>query len=259
MPNDRRRSISLQRFSLGDMLRCGVDIRRVAADAGSLEAAAGRVVDHLHHTLRDPESGRHCCVLLRCFVTLPLASLDAGLQTAARAAAGDQPIGDDTRCLVLLATAGERREWNDRRASAGHRAIPLPSPEVVAQAPMISRMIQQMGVDIGTLVARVPRAAGASGERNYDVFYVEEAAGSPYIPAQKEFVEPFGVRSVIGFGGILQEEFFVFVLFSREAVPREAASRFRTLAMDARLALLRHEGRTVFETGRVPVFVEKPA
>lgn len=154
---------------------------------------------------------------------------------------------------MLLATAGDRPEWNDRAASRGHRAIPLPSPEVVQQAPMISRMMQQMGVDVGALTGRSPEGdtGVAKAPKTYDVFYVAEAAGSPFIPAQAEFVEPFEVRSVLGFGGVLEEEFFVFVLFSREHVPEGSASRFRNVALDARLALIRHEQRTVFDDERV--------
>ena len=244
MPHRSRGPISLQRFSLGDMLRCGVEIRRAAADAGSMEASASAVVEFLHGVLRDPESGRPSCVLLRCFVTLPYGSLPAELQAAARDAAGDTTLADSTRCLVLLATAGDRPEWNDRAASEGHRAIPLPSPEVVEQAPMISRMMQQMGVDLGSLLGG---GAAPEAERTYNVFYVPDAEGSEHIPEQEEFVRPNGIRSVIGFGGLLQEEFFVIVLFSREPVPEDTATRFRNIALDARIALLRHERREIFE------------
>ena len=43
-----------------------------------------------------------------------------------------------------------------------------------------------------------------------------EAAGSPYIPAQEDFVQPVGIRSVLGFGGMLPGgDIFVVILFSR--------------------------------------------
>jgi hypothetical protein len=247
MPHRSRGPISLQTFSLGDMLRCGVEIRRVAAGAESMEATARRIVAYLHDALREPATGRPSCVLARCFVTLRYGSLPPELQEAARGAAQEVPLSETTRCLVLLATAGDRPEWNDRRTSEGHRAIPLPSPEVVEQAPMISRMIRQMGVDLDALLEGAdPHAEGAA--RTYDVFYVAEAEGSPYIPAQDEFVRPYGIRSVVGFGGLLQEELFFILLFSREPVPEDAAGRFRNIALDAGIPLMSHELREVFET-----------
>lgn len=239
--------MSLQKFSLGDMLRCGIEIRRAAPHSASMEATAGAIVQYLHHALREEGTGRPSCVLLRCFVTQPYGSLPPEIQEAARSAAKAVPLGQSTRCLVLLATAGERAAWNDRRASRGHRAIPLPSPEVVEQAPMIARMMAQMGVDVAALLGS--EGAGERAEKSYDVFFVPEAESSEYIPAQKEFVRPFGVRSVVGFGGLLQEEFFAFVLFSREPVSLEAASRFRNIALDARIALMKHERLDVYAAG----------
>ena len=73
--------------------------------------------------------------------------------------------------------------------------------------------------------------------RTYNVFHVEEAPDSPYIPAQEEFVRPFGVRSVVGFGGLVRDELFAVVLFSRVPVPRASADRFRTIALDVKSAL----------------------
>jgi hypothetical protein len=71
------------------------------------------------------------------------------------------------------------------------------------------------------------------------VFYVSEATGSPYIPAQKEFVEPYGVRSVVGFGGLLPEgDLFAVILFARVLIPRDTAEMFKPLALAAKLSVL---------------------
>lgn len=235
----------LRNFSLGDMLRCGVDIRRATADAPSMEASARVLVRYLYDTLRAGDGDEPACALLRCFVTLPYGSLPPELQAAARASAAGAELADGTRCLVLLATAGLRDAWNDRRTSAGHRAIPLPSPEAIEKAPMISRMVHEMGIDLGALGEGADATERAG--RTYDVFFVPDALGSEHIPAQDDFVRPLGVRSVLGFGGLLQEEFFVVILFSREPIPQETASRFRNIALDARIALLAHEQRVVLD------------
>jgi hypothetical protein len=47
------------------------------------------------------------------------------------------------KCLVLLASMGDRPEWGSRMSSTGHRAIPLPSGELVRKFPMISNLVKQ--------------------------------------------------------------------------------------------------------------------
>lgn len=39
--------------------------------------------------------------------------------------------------------------------------------------------------------------------KTYGVFHVAEARESAYVPAQADFVVPYGIRSVVGFGGPL--------------------------------------------------------
>jgi hypothetical protein len=74
---------------------------------------------------------------------------------------------------------------------------------------------------------------------SFNVFYVPEARESPYIPDQEAFVRPVGVRSVLGFGGMLPRgDMFVVILFSKVAIPRETAEMFRTLALNVKMAVL---------------------
>ena len=44
---------------------------------------------------------------------------------------------------------------------------------------------------------------GDMSKKTYDTFYVPESVGSPYIPTQDDFVIPNGIKSVLGFGGVL--------------------------------------------------------
>ena len=56
--------------------------------------------------------------------------------------------------------------------------------------------------------------------------------------AQDEFVVPYGVTSVLGFGGLLRSgELFAVILFSRAPIPEASALRFRAIALDVRSAL----------------------
>ena len=88
------------------------------------------------------------------------------------------------------------------------------------RSPMIAQMIQEMGLEIGEVIAPGPGLMMEdANKRSYNVFYVPEALNSPYIPAQQDFVARHNIRSVIGFGGLLpSKELFVVILFSKTAI-----------------------------------------
>ena len=78
--------------------------------------------------------------------------------------------------------------------------------------------------------------------KRHGVFHVEHAVGSPYIPAQQEFVIPFGIHSVLGFGGMLPSgNLFVVILFSKVHIPRETADMFKPLSLSVKLTVLPFE------------------
>lgn len=173
--------------------------------------------------------------LVRLYKTIRCGDLPTPLQDAARAAANDARSLHTSPCLTLLATAGSRPSWNDRHQSSRHRAIPLESAEAVAQMPMVAGLLDSLGVDVVRLADDEPTAFDASTE----VFFVPEAVDSPLIPAQAEFVLPFGIESVVGFGGRLPDgSAFAVVAFS--SVPIEASSipAFEAMGLSATLAML---------------------
>ena len=56
-----------------------------------------------------------------------------------------------------------------------------------------------------------------------------------------------GIRSVLGFGGLLHSgNFFAIILFSRVFVPPETTEMFKTLALSSKIAILPFEGNKVF-------------
>jgi len=239
-------SFSLADFDLAEMLRCGRDLRDATQGASSQEAAAEAVVRYLYDTARDADGERQC-LLARFYKTHAYGALEPSLQAFARQTLGGVAPGDEVRCLALLATAGDVPAWNSRHLSRGHQAIPLPTAEMVAQAPMIAELIRALGIDAGAVVAPHPEVVRGAAGKSYRIFYVEEALGSPYIPAQQEFVTQHGVRSVIGFGGLLaQGDLFAVILFSRVHIPESCAERFRNVALDLKIALT--------ALGDVPVF-----
>jgi hypothetical protein len=104
---------------------------------------------------------------------------------------------------------------------------------------MISQLIRQFGLEVQAVLSPVSSVLLDAEERTFNVFHVPDAVGSPYIPVQQEFVVPFGIRSAVGFGGILPSaNLFATILFSKLAITRETASLFRPLALSIKVALL---------------------
>jgi len=248
----------LGHFSLGDMLRCGLGVRRVARDAPTMESAARAISRYLYDECIDPHTGERSCALVRCYKTQSYSTLDPSLQAFARRQLGGEPPSSDMRCLTLLATVGDDPRWNSRADSRGHRAIPLPSVELVAKAPMIAQLIRDFGLDIADVIRPVPDVTGDPAGKTYNVFHVEEASGSPHIPAQDEFVRPYGLRSVVGFGGVLATgDLFAIILFSRTPIPPSSAERFRAIALDVSVLFHLREQR-VFDAPPPRLDLEGP-
>lgn len=243
-PADGGAVYDLSRFTLADMTRCGVALRRMGMGASSMEEVSDRLVRYLYERFQQPD-GASACALVRLFVTLPYASLEPSLQQFARDVSRTD-LAPTTKCLTLLGTAGDESEWNARRTSAGHQALPLVSEHSVARSPMIAQLIQQLGVEIKALLGD-PQLLMDAEQHSFNVFYVPAAQGSPYIPAQQQFVKPYRVQSVLGFGGLLPTgEMYATILFSKMAIPRESAELFKPLALNVKVALLPFAGGKVF-------------
>ena len=233
-----RATYDLTGFTIREMSECGKAMRALGEGATSMEETAGRIVRHFYDGLVDAE-GERACALVRFYKTHPYRGLDSELQGFAGTLLGGDPPSPDMKCLVLLATAGDRDEWNSRRKSQGHMAIPLPSEEAVQQAPMVSNLVTQLGIPLGMVIRPEPELLLDLEQRTYNVFHVQEALGSPYIPAQREFVAPCGIRSVLGFGGLLPSgEMFAVIMFFKVPVSKETAALFKALSLSVKMAVL---------------------
>jgi hypothetical protein len=236
----------LTKFDLGDMLKCSLRLREAAAGALSLEASALRISRFLYDELHGPDIAR-ACALVRCYKTHPFGALDPDLQAFATRTLGDEPPRPSMKCLTLMATVGQSAAWNSRHLSRGHRVIPLPSPEIVEKAPMISQLFKELGVELSAILQSSPEVVKELAGKRHGVFHVEHALGSPYIPAQEDFVIRYGIKSVLGFGGMLfTGDVFAVILFSTVHVPASTADRFRTIALDVKAAFSRFSEANVF-------------
>jgi hypothetical protein len=234
-------------FSLKDMVGFSAALRRMGPGAASMEEVADGIVHYLYENLVDKKTGEKGCVLVRLFKTHPYGELDGDLQEFARNVMKTSPESPAMKCMVLLASAGTLPEWHLRKQSRGHKAIPLPSEHFVEAFPMVRQLIQQMGLEVNTVLRPDPAVVMDMAQRTFNVFLIPEAKGSKYVPAQDDFVIPFGVRSVIGFGGILPSgNLFVIILFSKVPVPRQTADMFKSLALSVKVAILPFDGKAIF-------------
>lgn len=234
----QRALYSLARFTMKDMTDCGAALRRLGQGASSLEDLAGRITTYLYDSLADHETGERECVLVRLFMTRDYRDLAPELRRCADDVLGAAPP-PDTKCLTLLGTAGERPEWNAAEETGRYRVVPLTSELVVSQLPMVSQLLRQFGVKLKGGDSLSSSLLMDGDEIDYKVFYISDAVGSPFVPAQDEFVGKLGIRSVLGFGGLLPSgDLFAVILFSKTPVSREAADLFRALALSVKLAML---------------------
>jgi len=230
---------NLATFGFNDLMECRGAIRSLFDDPPqTLGEAATRVVRFFRDEFVDAD-GRPACVLVRLFKTHRYDALDPELQEFARRMLPEAASVPDLRCLVLLATAGDEPAWNDRRLSRGHLAIPLASESMVSEAPMIAQLITQLGLSISSVVRPGPALLLDRNDRSSNVFYVPQAKGSPYIVAQQEFVERYGIASVLGVGGLLTTgDLFASILFTRVPVSPETADLFKVISLNLKMAIL---------------------
>lgn len=246
----------LQNFTLRNMSECGQAIRNLGIQDQSMEEASNNIINYLYENLITQNTGEKSCVLIRLFKTHPYGELTGQLQEYASKLL-NYNLHPNLKCLTLLATAGELPEWNSRHQSRGHQAIPLASEEAISRIPMISQLIQQLGISPGVILHRDANLLTNLEQRMYNVFYIPDALNNPYIPAQS-FVIKFGVKSVVGFGGLLPSgNMFVILMFLRVTIPRITVDLLRPLALNVKMALFPFDDGKIFISDSQPACNEK--
>lgn len=245
MPFDHSRQIKPFEIS-----RVSAAVRSLTKQASTTEELASSITRVLFDSLTVEPSGEKACSLVRFFRTVDFHLLESDLQEHVRKIAGNRKPND--RCLTLFGTAGVEEQWNDRKRSVGHSAIPLLSAEMVAELPMISRLFTQLGIEISSLFE-----ASRSGklkftdpaDRDYNIFYVQDAQNSEFIPAKSSFVKPYGIRTVIGYGSILPDgDLYAVILFFKIVIPEAALKQFTALALSTTIAVLSLPDSSLFSS-----------
>jgi two-component system, NtrC family, sensor kinase len=238
MPKEN--SFDSEQLKSFDITAASAFVRSLAKSAENMEDLAVATTRYLFESLKTDPGLHKACALVRFFRTIEFQYLEPRLQTLVIEASGKKKPSD--RCLTLLGTTGMEKNWNRRQDSTGHQVIPLVSPEMVEESPMIARLITQLGIEISSLFTapKSPRMHfNDPKDRDYNIFYVPDATESPFIPSKSGFVIPYSIRSVIGYGSLLPSgDLYAVIMFFRILLPERIPKQFTALALSTTIAAL---------------------
>jgi hypothetical protein len=208
--------IDLDAFQQDEVSQFGAQVlREYREKAKSFEDAAQRVALDIFNTFKDRDRNP-AFALVRVYHMTPYELLSDELRPLA---APHTPLW-----MSMMATRGVEAAWNDRRKSQGHRVIPAGDQ----RTPMVAAAFQQIGLD------EAPPSVGVIfNEVTFMTryFHVANALGSPYIPAQAEFVVPYQIRSVIGLGArFASGNAHLTLCFSKVPINEEDAHKLAVLS-----------------------------
>lgn len=186
----------------------------------SHEQTSRFIVESLFQEFTTPE-GDPLLALARIFRWTPVDELPDDLRAIC-------PPGEKS-VMALTGTCGLEDAWWDRRKSANHRVIPVGKIASHGQLPMFEDILAQMGIDLPYL--RETGDLGVMSGRHYQgVFYIQDASSSPAILDQRNFVKPYGIKSLLGFGGFIahpnHESMYLLSVFTRQTVTPAVAQDF---------------------------------
>ncbi|MEG4799684.1 histidine kinase [Microcoleus sp. ARI1-B5] len=240
-------------FTPQDMAKCSLVLRQFGRNAASMEASSKKIVKYIYQHFCDSQTGENTCALVRLFKTHPYGELEDSLQQSARRLMNGNSPAPDMKCWTLLAAAGQEPHWNSRHTAAENTAIPLVSAELVAKIPAISEIIRHFGLDIPTVLGIERERFLQLEPAPLNIFHVSEAKGSPFIPEQDSLIIPYRVKSVLGFGGLLESgSLFAVLMFMKVKIPPNTAVMFRHLALSVKTALSMTDTKFVFHPSANP-------
>ena len=207
------------------------DLKKKTEGCRTMEETAQATTRLLFEAFKDE------IVLARMFATVPYGSLPAANRAFVAKLAKAQNIAsllrDDTAILSLVGTSGRQPAWNDRRRSEGHVGIPLASADFIDRIPMVSRLLNEVGLGLDWISRGDTNIVVRASGRISGVFYVPDAStatddkGRKIIAAQ-DFVQAQRVRSVFGVAGAyaIGGTFVVLIVFTNLVLAKAQAELF---------------------------------
>lgn len=206
------RIYDIERFTLKEMTLCGQALRQIGPQSKSLEEVASKTCEQLYEQV----------------VT----------QKGERAFALVQFFHASSNTLSMLAAAGAN---TNEKETIEDQTVQLYNG--TPSSPIVMQMLSAFGV-----IKEIPALPKAEllvegDQKQYNVFYIPDAQTSLLFAQQGEFVERFGIKSVIGYGGVLPSgRIFACLMFAKVLIPTQTAQLFKPFALNTKLAVLPFDG-----------------
>jgi diguanylate cyclase (GGDEF)-like protein len=243
--------INFNQLSIDKIFMLSKHIKEKCKNLSSFEEVAQELVRVLYSSFV-AEGGRSPFVLARFFKSCSYGELPDDIRNYIHNKESKGNLISDNKYLTLLGSFGELDNWKNRNLSENYKAFPIHDEHMLDKFPMLSAVFDQIGLNLSLLRQTDKSILIKDYHRQYGVFCVENTEGSNLIPKQAEFVRPYSVKSVFGFGGIYStSNVYAVLVFSRERISREDAQLFLSLNPAIKQITLSHEiTGDIFKTDR---------
>ncbi len=228
-------------LSIAQIFRLSKYIKKNCGNLTSLEAAAQELTRILHSSFVI-EGEKNPFVLVRFFKSCSYRELPVNIKKYIHDKELKENLSEDNKYLTLLGSYGELDNWMERKLSVNYKAFPIHDEHMLAKFPMLSAVFEEIGLKLPHIKETDKSILIQDYHKQYGLFCVENAEGSKLIPKQEEFVKPYSVRSVFGFGGIYStSNVYAVLIFSRERLNKKDARIFLSLNPAIKQTTLAHE------------------
>jgi PAS domain S-box-containing protein len=233
--------INLNQLSITEIFKLSKHIKEKCINLSSFEEVAQKLMRVLYSSFV-AKDGRSPFVLARFFKSCAYSELPDDIRNYILTKELKENLNSGNKYLTLLGSFGELDNWKNRNLSENYKAFPIYDEHMLDKFPMLSAVFDQIGLDLSYLKQTDKNILIKDDHRQYGVFCVENADGSKLIPMQAEFVRPYSVKSVFGFGGIYStSNVYGVIIFSRERLSRKDAQLFLSLNPAIKHITLAHE------------------
>ena len=233
--------INFNQLSIAKIIDLSKHIKEKCINFSSFEEITQELMRVLYSSFVT-EGGRSPFVLARFFKSCAYDKLPDDIKNYIHNKEPKANFISSNKYLTLLGSFGELDNWKNRNLSENYKAFSIHDEHLLDKFPMLSAVFDKIGLNLSHLKQTDKSILIKDYHRQYRVFCVENAEGSNLIPKQAEFVRPYSVKSVFGFGGTYStSNVYAVIIFSREKLSREEAQLFLSLNPVIKQITLTHE------------------
>ena len=243
--------INFNQLSIYNIFKLSKHLKDNSSKHSSLEEVAQELSRMLYSSFVT-EDGSSPFVLTRFFKTCTYSELPDDIRNYIHNKEPTRDLISDSKYLTLLGSYGVLDNWRNRNLSENYKAFPIHDEHMLDKFPMLSAVFKQIGFKLPHLKGAETSILLTDSHRQYGVFCVENAEDNKLIPKQAEFVKPYSVKSVFGFGGIYSTfNAYAVLVFARKRFSRKEAQLFLSLnpAIE-QITLAQETTGNIFKAGR---------